>query len=272
MDDDAFEKQILPHKLSIVTKRRPCKTEWGVLKNGFGTGHCRGVDRPPMVDYPKYASNGASASDMHHMDIKIPGEHTLEGEEPFDAEFQLFHAHLTHPRVSSIAIPVRATAKGFNQEFQWILDEFQEVYDRHYAECAATLTQRNLRQQHEQNHTRHATFFNPYSDALMPGMFFYRYDGSITEPPCKAITWWVMDQPAIISINQLQQLKILLFSHVDSNCQPTSVHNVNQSSVRPIQPLGEYRVIQHCPAGSFRSDISKGRPQAKSCRIPENII
>ena len=100
----------------------------------------------------------------------------------------------------------------------------------------------------------------------MPGMFFYRYDGSITEPPCKDITWWVMDQPAIISIDQLQQLKILLFSHVDANCQPTSVHNVNQSSVRPIQPLGQDRVIQHCPAGSFRSDISKGRPQAKRCR------
>lgn len=280
-DDDAFEKQILPHKLSIVSQRRPCTDP--IRDDGRGEGRCEGSLRPPMVDYPKYASFGSAYSDMHHMDIKIPGEHTLEGVR-FDAEIQMFHTHHTIDRISSIAVPVRGVPGVYNEEFQWILNEFQNVYDRHQGECDAS--RRNLRQQKEpmqqQSQTESATDsrelqfnkppdihrqkFNPYADALMPGMFFYRYDGSITEPPCRELTWWVMDEPAIIGLAQLNQLKTLLFTHVDGDCNPTSVHNQDQMSVRPIQPLGEDRVIQHCPAGSFKSDIAKGRKPAKRCR------
>ena len=277
-DDDAYEKQILPHKLSIVAKRRPCVDP--IRDDGRGTGPCEGSLRPPMVDYPKYASFGSAYSDMHHMDIKIPGEHTFEGKR-YDAEFQIFHTHHTIARINSIAIPVRGVPGGYNEEFQWILDEFQNVYDQHQAECEAS--RRNLRQQQQSqleppsltndmaNDSRelfniHLFKFNPYSDSLMPGMWFYRYDGSITEPPCRELTWWVMDEPATISLEQLDQLKRLLFTHVDSNCHPTSVHNSDQMSVRPIQPLGEDRVIQYCPAGSFKSDIEKGRKPAKRCR------
>jgi len=245
-----------------------------------------------MVDYPRYASWGSAYSDMHHMDIKIPGEHTLEGVR-FDAEFQMFHTHLSNDRASSIAVPVRGVPGVYNQEFQWILNEFQNVYNRHKVECDAS--RRNLRQEKESLQQQsqpepepplvtnstvtdarelqfndppdiHRRKFNPYSDALMPGMFFYRYDGSITEPPCRDITWWVMDEPAIIGLGQLNQLKRLLFTHVDGDCNPTSVHNKDQMSVRPIQPLGEDRVIQHCPTGSFKSDIAKGRNPAKRCR------
>jgi carbonic anhydrase len=222
---------------------------------------------------------------MMHMDIKIPGEHTLEGE-AFDAEIQMLHVHLTAPRVAAIGVPIRAKQGGYNTEFQWILNEFQTVFDDHNDKCEESKRTRNLRQQQPQpldeveepvlypNATTsrklqdnvNRQHFNPYTDELMPSMFFYRYDGSITEPPCLDITWWVIDEPCVIGLEQLKQLKTLLFGHVDENCNPTSVHNKDQEVVRPIQPLGENRVIQHCPPGSFISDESKGRPPGNFCR------
>jgi hypothetical protein len=96
-DDNAYTKEILPHKLSVVAKGRPCLN---VEENGFGVGDCD-TNRPPTVDYPKYSSAGSDYSDMHHFDIKVPGEHTLEGES-FDAEIQIFHVHLSDARFTSI--------------------------------------------------------------------------------------------------------------------------------------------------------------------------
>ena len=317
--DVAYQKLILPHKLSIVAKGRPCLE---VLENGYGIDECR-LNQPPMVDYPRYSSEFVDYADMHHFDIKLPGEHTIEGEE-FDAEIQMFHVHLEDGRFSSIGIPVRATNDGFNQEFQFILDEFQRVYDIDAEECemmnsgtlsdiarssweswidSATNTSssipddgRNLRgtepimtdlrsienleqEKRGTNSSPHASKrklllvdeihkqqFNPYSDAFMTTMFFYRYDGSMTEPPCRTLTWWVMKDPMYINFNQLGQLRDIMFTHVDRNCQRTSVHNAQNSVARPLHPFSDESVVEFCQEGDFESDESKGRPPGKQCK------
>ena len=313
--------------------------------------------RPPMVDYPRYSSSGSSYSDMHHWDLKIPGEHTLEDQEPFDMEIQMFHTHLSDERLNSIGIPIRATQDGYNAAFQLVLNEFQDVYDynqmvcrrRRQRESRRNLLRRSKEQQEEEQQRRleeqqqddgdqvvsstdddYEVFFNdeyynngainddyefyyndeyynnytfddidfaassissnstdssrtfrynrnrrlftrkfdPYSDDFMTTIFFYRYDGSITEPPCIDISWWVMNEPMFVSTTQLQQAKRILFTNVDPerSCQPTSVHNSDQKAVRPIQPLGSNRDIQHCHEGDFISDIEKGRNPGKRCR------
>ena len=225
MSSNQYVKQILPHKLSLVMNRRPCID--------FENSSCQGND-PPKADYPRYSSALTSYSDMMNYDIKVPGEHTIEGEQ-FDAEIQMLHIHPTQSRMSLIGVVIRARddnadPDSFNGEFQQILDEFQAVYDQHVAICTGRRT-KNLRRKlgegalvsnttattslagndkdgyeggsspsadvlydnstsaatigrslNDHNHNRK---FDPYSDALMPTMFFYRYDGSITEPPCK---------------------------------------------------------------------------------------
>jgi hypothetical protein len=231
---------------------------------------------------------------MHNLDVKVPGEHTIEGER-FDAEIQMFHTHLVNARLSSIGIPVRARDDGHNEEFQAVLDEFQAVYDSDARECQ--LSRRRLRTPAAERfplssrsngstkrdgeegggggglgfstpsddpelarRLQREGRFNPYGPAFMPTIFFYRYDGSITEPPCTPITWWVMNEPMIISRAQLSQIKYLLFTHVDGSCRKTSVHNADQEVTRPIQPLGDNRDIQKCVPGDFRPDVEKGRP------------
>lgn len=116
--------------------------------------------------------------------------------------------------------------------------------------------------------TRQQRKFNPYSDALMPTIFFYRYNGGITEPPCKDITWWVMTEPMVIAPRQLEQLQRILFTNKDpaNGCFPSSVHNADQSVARPTQALGSDRDIQDCSAGSFEADIIKNGSYAKKCK------
>ena len=211
---------------------------------------------------------------MMHYDIKVPGEHTIEGES-FDAEIQMLHIHPTSPRVSSIAVVMRAKEDGHNQEFQKIIDVFHDLYLEHHLACLRktnnnrwlqmwedfTKNYLSPRQQPRQIKDR----FDPYAPELMPTIFFYRYDGSITEPPCKDITWWVMEEPMIISFAQLEQVKEILFSHVDENCNPTSVHNADQSVARPVYELGNNRIIEECTSGTFITDFEKGRGEGRKC-------
>jgi hypothetical protein len=91
VDSPKFSRLILPHKLSLVMNRRPCLNGDPSNKDN----PCE-VDRPPIADYPRYSSTTTSFSDLLNFDIKIPGEHTLEGEE-FDAEIQMvrFLSHST---------------------------------------------------------------------------------------------------------------------------------------------------------------------------------
>jgi hypothetical protein len=231
--------------------------------------------RPPLADYPRYSSSVTSYADLMNYDIKVPGEHTIEGES-FDAEIQMLHIHPTADRTSSIGVPVRAVKDGYNVEFQKIINEFQQVYDDHALECRQRTTRRNLRfnlfedeeyllAQPLLRQSNRQDRFNPYADELMPTIFFYRYDGSITEPPCKDITWWVMMEPMIISLEQLDQVKKILFTHVDADCDRTSVHNAEQSVARPVFPIGDGE-IQKCDIGSYVSDVDKGRPEGKQCR------
>jgi carbonic anhydrase len=266
------------------------------------SGFCN-ANRPPMADFPRYSSTTSSYSDLMNYDIKIPGEHTLEGQS-FDAEIQMLHVHPgSVPRMGSIGIPVRALGdEGYNMEFQTVINQFQLLYDSHVATCGRRQLRQHRQQQrdatkksllrqlvewlvptlaevddHDDNDNarnlqsvpvvQHPNKFDPYQEALMPTMWFYRYDGSITEPPCKDITWWVMMEPMIISMRQLDQLRLILFTNVDpnDNCRKTSVHNRDQSVARPLYDLGSGREIQKCEEGYFTSDLSKGRPEGNQC-------
>ena len=287
-------------------------------------------NRPPLADFPKYASTASSYSDLLHVDIKLPGEHQIEGEH-FDAELQLIHTHYGKGRIGAIGIPVRAVRQdGFNSEFQRLIDQFQRVYDHDWTACEArkkkkrylrdpttsngataslfdfrqefithvddednidgidyynnrnsTMGRRTMQEEEQEQKEEiveekippsqlpptQFTNYDPYSDAFMPGMYFYRYDGSLTEPPCLFITWWVMNEPAIISMEQLGQMKAILFTHVDEKCRETSVHNKDQSVARPIFPnnRSDGKGIEKC-VGNFISDASKGRQAGKMCK------
>lgn len=248
-------KIIEPNKLRVIMPRRACLN--------LANPDCA-KGRPPMADFPKWSSRSSQHSDMLNLDIKVPGEHTINGE-VFDAEMQLLHLHMEDGRMGYIGIPIRAKPDAFNPEYQALLDQFQRVYDQSQAQCARRrgLRHRAASQYSGETSDRNLLVeesFNPY-DLFMKTVFFYRYHGSNTEPPCLPISWFVMDVPLVISYKQLHQTKVLLFTNVNGwTCQKTSVHNSEQSVVRPIQPLGivpstrQRRDVMHCHVGDFLPD------------------
>ena len=274
---EEYQRLILPHKLSLVMNRRRCLNT--------GNDNCA-TRRPPLVDYPDYSANSRQQfSDLLNVDIKVPAEHSFDNL-TFDAEIQMFHTHLDDDpvRVSSLALPIRATTDGHNGEFQQLLDVFQSKYDNDARRCNATQQRRrNLRKEAViadgtlatvaleekevrrvlQNNVPQSEKFNPYSEAFMPGSFFYRYDGSMTEPPCMGLTWFVMMEPMIISFEQLQQVKEVLFTHEDQNCTRTSAHNGDQSVARPQFPVSG--AVQICAPGSFRTDLERDKEEPNKC-------
>jgi hypothetical protein len=94
----------------------------------------------------------------------------------------------------------------------------------------------------------------PYD--IWPTIYFYRYKGSLTVPPCSEIvSWRVLDEPLVISRRQLKHLaRLLKHGHVNSEtCQPdTAVHPTTGESYRPLQTLNhEHQTLVHCTSHDF---------------------
>ena len=161
---------------------------------------------------------------------------------------------------------------GYNDHLQEAIDGFQYEYDSNRANCAKATNQyqnRRLRNDHsklldrnstfsiaKENHRRRlARIWDPYHESLVPSIYFYGYDGSLTEPPCtEIVSWFVIDETMKISRNQLEQMKYLLFTNVDgATCQSTSTH-YHGSVARPIQETGPDRQIWQCTSENYLPD------------------
>jgi len=100
---------------------------------------------------------------------------------------------------------------------------------------------------------KRGSVWDPYHPMLIPTIHFWHYEGSITEPPCfEGVSWWVSDKPMVIGWEQLQQMKRILFTNVDSQCRLTSVHS-GHSVARPIQKSNG-RDVYICTPDDFGPD------------------
>lgn len=263
---NSFELSILPSKLRVGVRRRPCK----YLENPV----CSEPD-PPHADFPH---GWPGFVDVLHIDFKFPAEHTLNGKK-FDGEMQIYHLHPGRKRLPVVSVLMEVVEDdsdkdaGYNDHLQEAIDGFQYEYDFNRANCANPANQyqnRRLRERNpkllnhnstflvaKDNHRRRlARIWDPYHESLVPSIYFYGYDGSLTEPPCtEIVSWFVIDETMKISRNQLEQMKYLLFTNVDgSTCRSTSTHY--QSSVaRPIQETGPNRPIWHCTSDHYLPDV-----------------
>ena len=252
---------------------------------------------PPFADFP----NGwRGDSDTMHVDIKVPAEHQIYGEQ-FDAEMQIFHIHPDRRLLPAISILMKVTPNGYNSVFQEAIDVFQHEFDADQAECGRRLRQGrkmvsdfhskvmskdeegndsnkserdyyenwgdfstrlddpSFVKEGEETQRRMAEKWHPYHPDLMKTVYFYGYDGSLTEPPCtEIVSWFIMDEPMTISQAQLDQMKNILFNHVDGNCQRTSVHFHKRGVARPIQDTNG-RMVWHCTRNHFLPDAEKSR-------------
>lgn len=240
---------------------------------------------PPHADFP----NGwGGFADATHVDFKVPSEHTINGVR-YDAEMQIYHIHPQRKRMPTQATVIQATPDGYNWYFEGALKSFEYVYRRDLALCSASnrRDRKLLAEAHENlaksgmnstvNYSTLADYstdmdapdyneyaqsmerllqggrWDPHHEMLVPSIWFYRYEGSITEPPCgEWVSWFITDEPMIISTDQLERMKNILFNHVDYACRRTSVQ-YGHSVARPLQdPAG--RPIYRCTRADYGPD------------------
>jgi carbonic anhydrase len=269
--EDEVTKEIQPNKLRLRYKRRPCRN--------LNELACQEPD-PPNADFP---NNWGGYADVTHIDFKVPGEHLIRGEK-FDGEMQIFHIHRGRRRMVVQSVTIRATSTGFNSYFQEAIDVFRAVYDINIARCSALrrkerrlvsnahiILGKNMTSKFhdysswgdfstgledvelESKRSLRKSNWDPYHELLIPSIHFYRYDGSLTEPPCgEFVSWFVSDTPMRISLSQLEEVKTILFKNVDENCQPTSVQ-FGHSVARPIQETAG-RPVWQCTPREFGPD------------------
>jgi hypothetical protein len=240
---------------------------------------------PPHADFPE---GWGGFADVMHVDFKVPSEHTINGKR-YDGEMQVYHLHPGRRRMPTVATAIQATPDGYNWYFEGALKAFEFIYERDEALCAAT--QRRGRQlvsdvhdklgaessgehvdytawgdystildspayqEHEEQIERSLQDgrWDPHHEMLVPSIHFYRYEGSLTEPPCgEWISWFITDKPMIISTEQLERMKNILFNHRDYACRRTSTH-YEESVARPIQETAG-RPIYLCTSADFVAD------------------
>jgi carbonic anhydrase len=255
-------KYIDHNKLRLKYQRRNCPDRT--------QPECMEPD-PPMADFP----NGwTGETDTLHIDFKVPSEHTIEGER-YDAEMQIFNLHVDRRRTPVQAAVIRATATGFNYYFEEALKVFEQQSQYDLQQC-------NLKRQQQNNSSRRMSetlgvpaatlgdveenstdadkdrdlqigVWDPFHPMLIPSIYFWRYDGSLTEPPCgEFVSWFVCDVPMTISFQQLERMKAVLFTHVDANCKATS-SQFDHSVARPVQDRAG-RPVWRCKTSDFVAD------------------
>jgi carbonic anhydrase len=277
LNGNKIDKQIQSNKLRLLFTRRPC--------SDLSKVECQEPD-PPSADFP----NGwGGFADAMHVDIKVPAEHLLNGHR-FDAEMQIYHLHPGRRRMPTQSVLIKATDDGYNSYFDAALTAFEYEYDNNRHQCAqkrrrerrlvsdfhdimgsevtsefddyttwgeySTEMDRPGYEEHasEMERKLEVMIWDPHHAMLIPTIHFYRYEGSITEPPCgEFVSWFVADVPMVISKGQLERLKTVLFTHVDPGCRRTSVH-FNQSVARPIQETAG-RPVYRCTRDDFGPDV-----------------
>ena len=100
---------------------------------------------------------------------------------------------------------------------------------------------------------------------IMTSDWFFGYEGSLTEPPCtEFLEWRIIDTPALISREQLTQMKRILFNHVGEDCQRTSVHSEEYGVARPLQSYND-RLVHRCMCRDFLGDESRKEYGSNRC-------
>mmetsp|Transcript_31089 Transcript_31089/g.68256 ORF Transcript_31089/g.68256 Transcript_31089/m.68256 type:complete len:833 (+) Transcript_31089:362-2860(+) len=259
----------------------------------------------PSADIPK---GWGSQIDAIHTDLVIPSEHTMDGKR-YDGEWRIHHIHPGGKGTAIITALIEAGHEK-NRPFQKALDAWEELFDYHRYQCLFSRRQRrtqstilnsdptagsmlNITSFDEFRRSRrmqqgdgfkplfdHGDLtdpltskgrFDPYHQDIITSIFFYGYFGSLTEPPCYPIaTWRVIDKPMLISDLQLNQMKRLLFEHVDENCRYTSNH-YQESVARPIQKNIK-RDIHKCTCRDYLSDAERKATGKYICdRLPVKV-
>merc|ERR1719401_196392 len=128
---------------------------------------------------------------VSYVDIQVPGKHSVDGKVPA-AELQLVHESVNNKPAVAVVVPLNVDNSG--KENEWLKP------------LLATLPERNAAR---------SFVGQPMGLAhhiLGKGITsqYYRYDGTLTTPPCHKTEWFILEEPGYIGKKQLFEIATAL--------------------------------------------------------------
>jgi carbonic anhydrase len=162
---------------------------------------------------------------VSYIDIHVPGEHAVNGRVPA-AELQLIHESANGKPATAVAVPLElydgASAEDGGQDNEWLSPLLSSVPT---TGAAKEVIGQPLGLLH---------------NALNSGMTsnYYRYDGSLTKPPCLLTEWFVLAEPGRLSYQQLSDLRTALNADAFAQAgRPFMTSLVMRGSPRLVGPI-----------------------------------
>jgi carbonic anhydrase len=207
----------------------------------FNRGSYIRVAVPPgSVEWPLggVLSNGVLRG-VSYIDIHVPGQHSVDGRLPA-AELQLVHESAGGKPAMALAVPldvsVNEPATGTNDWLEPLLVALPKT------DSAKDMLGAPLGSLH---------------NAIRSGLTsaYYRYDGSLTKPPCLRADWYILEEPGHISHKQLSALGEAL--NIDMNSKPRGLAFMTNLVMRGSPQLIDPR------AGISPVTLASGRNRGK---------
>mmetsp|Transcript_21318 Transcript_21318/g.32352 ORF Transcript_21318/g.32352 Transcript_21318/m.32352 type:complete len:408 (+) Transcript_21318:19-1242(+) len=203
----------------------------------------------------------------------------------------------SNDEMATVSVLIDASADRDHPEFQFLLDQWQSVADAEEDRCEKRRANRKLRENvrkgaiinsirkkktaSKQNSKdildsdnasqfhRRDQYCNPnrqsecgprrrmFPYSLWPSIWYFRYSGGLTTPPCSSIVnWRIIDAPMLISRKQFRQLAKLQASYRNDECDPEPVLTPQGENFRPLQEGNSNRQpVSHCTSQHFDESL-----------------
>jgi carbonic anhydrase len=126
---------------------------------------------------------------VSYVDIHMPGEHSVDGRVPA-AELQLVHESMNGKPAMALAVPLEL----HDEANDWLKPVLAATSQKNASKEVMGLPMGLL----------HTAFLSGSTSK------YFRYDGSLTKPPCLNAEWFLLEEPGHISTEQLSQLAATL--------------------------------------------------------------
>jgi len=241
-DDEMFQELLDKWQMAADEMRATCLRRGYVRNDGFGgaVAHVGGGA------YRRNATNSSlPVSDGHERQLKHGKRKKNTHQDDIDND-ELYWGKLYHPKYGDDGPPV--------------LSKDYENATASAAEATTTGTNNGTRARRrrlafpaEHNDPNRAPRHKPWPYIMWPTIHYYRYKGSLTQPPCSEIVHWrVFDEPSRISRRQYRQLTALVNSYVDPDtCASATITSPTGENYRPLQELNDDNDVTHCTDRDF---------------------
>lgn len=261
---EEYRFEILPHVLRVYHK---------------GEDTC-GVD--PNIDFSMGFPNPWMLS---FTDVSVPSQHTQNGRR-YDAELVLSHVYsrdVEDRLIGNVAVMLEKGTKEDHYDFlQLYIDRWKEEEAKVARLCRHRLGQSLSNEDPE---PQRDLLTNKSLDRLLGRRFhpydpykycnteyYFRYEGSMPEPPCfEGVHWRVMKDPITVSPDQIHALEQLIARRLDpSTCQLDTVGKPRQFSTavdvnRPLQARSNGHKLVFCECGDWES---ASEADQEWCQLP----